>query len=870
MHHSDSTGDSPGTRKMAHASVFSSRRGSNTGSGGTSSSSNAASVNCNALPTDDHQTSLIMHHTPPAGSSSPGPHHPPPPPHSLNIHGQSQSLQSAGAQVKKKSGFQITSVLPAQVSASTNNSIADDTESYDDMDESHTEDLSSSDILDVSVSRATDTGVPERSSSEETLNSLHGGETPGVVSPNEPVMHHSHSQSSQQGYMVNGTVHHHGHHHHSHQPHGHHKDQGTHSMAAPQLVQGVPGSASVGSVVPPAATSAQSGATVHGRNQRAPSVHAAVGEASTAGIVNQPLSSVSSSTNSSSGTGIPGSVVGATAVGGSLPCTTGATGNTMTGIAAAQPPPASSTAQIAATAASTATASRFRVVKLDSSSEPFRKGRWMCTEYYEKEAPGATQSTDAPPTHRAVESVIQSENESTSGSSSSSTMSGGGDHGAQPVQQAFAAAALPVSHQGSAQPSTQLHTHPQDPGTHAVVPPAVALPNNPQIIPVPGLLGTEVQPPPARPQQQVSYTLEGQASQLQSGYPMNQQSTVPVNQGLQPVDYAQISQGLQAAAQPHQMPPVQGSVAPRATPVPTQIPGLPVGSPVAVPQAVSPRPQVPAPQLVLAQGNTISQAQPHPPQIPSEQQQQTAVSQPPPASSSSTGQTAPSIPSSVIQSNIQPGLPQALQHGGAVAGHSAGLGLTLRHQGIQLPSAGGHYGAMAPLTASQLEDAGRLLFQHQSLLSLPRLAAGGVAGLTGQSASEAGASLGQEGSASADACALATSAGTDEDSSSGASVVAIDNKIEQAMDLVKSHLMYAVREEVEVLKEQIKELIERNSQLEQENNLLKNLASPEQLAQFQAQVQTSSPTSGTQPATLAATTGPPQSLPPSQGMGPPV
>uniref|UniRef100_A0A673TQC7 TSC22 domain family protein 1 n=1 Tax=Suricata suricatta TaxID=37032 RepID=A0A673TQC7_SURSU len=61
-------------------------------------------------------------------------------------------------------------------------------------------------------------------------------------------------------------------------------------------------------------------------------------------------------------------------------------------------------------------------------------------------------------------------------------------------------------------------------------------------------------------------------------------------------------------------------------------------------------------------------------------------------------------------------------------------------------------------------------------------------------------------------------------------VVAIDNKIEQAMDLVKSYLMYGVREEVEVLKEQIKELIEKNSQVEQENNLLKTLASPEQLA----------------------------------------
>ncbi|XP_044868952.1 TSC22 domain family protein 1 isoform X3 [Mauremys mutica] len=100
-------------------------------------------------------------------------------------------------------------------------------------------------------------------------------------------------------------------------------------------------------------------------------------------------------------------------------------------------------------------------------------------------------------------------------------------------------------------------------------------------------------------------------------------------------------------------------------------------------------------------------------------------------------------------------------------------------------------------------------------------------------------------------------------SSSGASVVAIDNKIEQAMDLVKSHLMYAVREEVEVLKEQIKELIEKNSQLEQENTLLKTLASPEQLAQFQAQLQTGSPPSSQ---TQGTTQQPAQ--PASQGSGP--
>lgn len=75
-----------------------------------------------------------------------------------------------------------------------------------------------------------------------------------------------------------------------------------------------------------------------------------------------------------------------------------------------------------------------------------------------------------------------------------------------------------------------------------------------------------------------------------------------------------------------------------------------------------------------------------------------------------------------------------------------------------------------------------------------------------------------------------------DNSASGASVVAIDNKIEQAMDLVKNHLMYAVREEVEILKEQIKELAEKNNQLERENSLLKNLASPEQLEKFQSRV----------------------------------
>ncbi|XP_071004239.1 TSC22 domain family protein 1-like [Oncorhynchus clarkii lewisi] len=60
-------------------------------------------------------------------------------------------------------------------------------------------------------------------------------------------------------------------------------------------------------------------------------------------------------------------------------------------------------------------------------------------------------------------------------------------------------------------------------------------------------------------------------------------------------------------------------------------------------------------------------------------------------------------------------------------------------------------------------------------------------------------------------------------SGSSSSKIAIDNKIEQAMDLVKSHLMLAVREEEELLRKRINQLSERNAQLERENYILRAL-----------------------------------------------
>ncbi|KAI0989792.1 hypothetical protein GJ496_009517 [Pomphorhynchus laevis] len=64
----------------------------------------------------------------------------------------------------------------------------------------------------------------------------------------------------------------------------------------------------------------------------------------------------------------------------------------------------------------------------------------------------------------------------------------------------------------------------------------------------------------------------------------------------------------------------------------------------------------------------------------------------------------------------------------------------------------------------------------------------------------------------------------------GSSEEEIDAKIEAAMDLVKSHLTSAVREEVTELKQRIKKLLDTNALLEKEISLLRQYVSPEILA----------------------------------------
>ncbi|CAL8377207.1 unnamed protein product [Boreogadus saida] len=62
-----------------------------------------------------------------------------------------------------------------------------------------------------------------------------------------------------------------------------------------------------------------------------------------------------------------------------------------------------------------------------------------------------------------------------------------------------------------------------------------------------------------------------------------------------------------------------------------------------------------------------------------------------------------------------------------------------------------------------------------------------------------------------------------ETSDAGLDLNTIDTKIQQAMDLVKSHLQLAIREEMAVLQQQIRDLQDKNNQLQRENYTLRSL-----------------------------------------------
>ncbi|NXX36300.1 T22D2 protein, partial [Nicator chloris] len=737
---------------------------------------------------------------------------------------------------KKKSCFQITSVTTAQVASS----ITEDTESLDDPDESRTEDVSS-EIFDVS--RATDYGpedVCERSSSEETLNNVGEAETPSSVSPN---------------LLLDGQL----------------------AVAAAGVAAGPNGGA-----VPKSSP--------------------------------VPLPAVA-----------PGTAVG----GGS---------SAQAALPSTGPPAPAAPGAMSQTAAATCS-SRFRVIKLDhGTGEPYRRGRWTCMEYYDRDSDGGGvlgRTGDCIRHSSTFEQAAQERDSGLGATGGSVVISAvpASAHGPDSIADSSLAAVSQLlqtekmNQSSLQQPNFVIgqQQQPQQP-VGGAVPQSTAQPV------FSGASGASQQMiVPQQPQPQVNPQGVSQAGPNGKGMaPPN----VTVGQSSIPVGQQQVQQANIPVTQPQQFAYSQSQIPPVHL-LPTQPPGqaeymqhmtimqsqgaiqqattssapstvassLPVGqvtgqnpSAVGAPvMGVSAQPseavgqgsgllqsgQAQASQAAIPQpGGVVQPGLGHTGVV-----QQKSVTQHPmgassqvsgvpgaphavvsavqsvpavvpgtsvPSVSTTASVTMPNVPVTLVQSQL-PSHPSVSRSTGAVqsqhVGHSMMQGAP--NAPTSLPQANlGQFQTQAQSLVGQIDDTRRkseplpqpplsLIAENKPLVKPPipdtlanPLQLPASTPMNSLASSVFGISIPVDG---------------DEDSASGASVVAIDNKIEQAMDLVKSHLMYAVREEVEVLKEQIKELVERNSLLERENALLKSLSNNDQLSQLSSQQAAPSSASQAQP-----------------------
>lgn len=478
-----------------------------------------------------------------------------------------------------------------------------------------------------------------------------------------------------------------------------------------------------------------------------------------------------------------------------------------TPVTAVAPAPASSApaqpAPAPAPAAAT-TSSRFRVVKLDSSSEPFKKGRWTCTEFYDKETPPSASSSSAcdtgSPSIRQLASegfAGASERDSASGSSVSSTMSTlshysevacGGETGGPPIPQ-HDYASVPQGFQGIPHSmgisQTQTPMQPQDAHSKTTAPPSapanVHQPAHLSSLQTTNGLSTSAvhqltyaqavaNPPTASTQGLVGVKQQkiGYAAQLppQSANP----PAAPVQ--VRP-EYNQTHQGL-----------LQGAA---VKPVPTQTGSLPSGPPNGSSQMMGALQQQPQtllhaqpqqPSAHLASMSSMpshvggaaglgQQGQNHPalehqkPQSLPTQVQNPGLGSQMPTTVQSSQASAPSVPPLNPQSDPQaPPQPNRVPPQGVAQNKQSSAGLSQDHSNTaqalsHAAQASALYASLPTFTTTQLQDAQRLLLQHQSaLLGLPKLPGG-------EAASAISTNQGQdtEGSAAAGS-ALSASAGT--------------------------------------------------------------------------------------------------------------
>ncbi|ETE67095.1 TSC22 domain family protein 1, partial [Ophiophagus hannah] len=334
--------------------------------------------------------------------------------------------------------------------------------------------------------------------------------------------------------------------------------------------------------------------------------------------------------------------------------------------------------------------SRFRVVKLDSSSEHFKKGRWTCTEFYDKENYGPV--AESAPVAKTVDALLDvaSERESTSGSSVSSTLShytesvGSGEMGAPPGMQpqGFQGGPLPMDFTSaggtpelpqsmSQSQLSQVQPHPQEvsypPQKQGVPPPASAVPPPLTIVGghQPTLASQPFTPPPVpagpvAPQPQPLPFGQGQAQHPAALPPMPRQMAPgqhakPVAQTSLP-EYIQPPQMLPASSLQPGTAIVGSGSAPPSMPLPVQahLPGVPSQAQPAIPAVGTPA----ALMNVGQPGSAAPVAQ-----RPSVANQMASSVLGPSAAVPAPSQGAPPVPTGAVHpgsQSVPSGLPQSL------------------------------------------------------------------------------------------------------------------------------------------------------------------------------------------------------------------
>ncbi|KAF7394938.1 hypothetical protein HZH66_008112 [Vespula vulgaris] len=473
---------------------------------------------------------------------------------------------------------------------------------------------------------------------------------------------------------------------------------------------------------------------------------------------------------------------------------------------------------------------RFKVVKIEST-EPFKRGRWTCMDYLDHTSVNQPTAIGTPkvsdPNEVCISYGITDSGIVIPDASKQSVVS---DDKSISLDANGTVPSHPDVHSSIGVPNNPTVTS-ANYAVNSSIPPTVQ--HNPTQVQT----QAKVQPPSQIPQyfqssaQQLASQPQGQGSTL----PSNLQPTHPNNLG-QPQSMPQGSIPIITQTSSNSVPPQQNMTHSKEDPylgVSTQNQSLPGQTvcPSSVQQTSVPTSQ--APNILVTQHPPQQQQQPqqsqHPPQQQQQQPQQQQQTQHPP------------------QQQQQQQSQQPLQTQKPMTQISEPLTAVQGMQGIQSPPV---QPQVMPATQMQTQSSGSNT--QVQMAQVPAACQNVVAGIQQgtitfhQPDPEQDSISGIVTTAatqSADATLLESltevTQGSDEhhtlednESVSGTSAVAIDNKIEQAMDLVKSHLMFAVREEVEVLKEKIAELMDRINQLEAENSILKAHATPETLAQL--------------------------------------